>query len=96
VYVVQATFQAKPGKAGDLVAKLEAASSPMADAGVVHQRVLVDHIADFWTVIYEATIEDLDAYLTNLKDPRVREAMAGYMDLIQSGQRRVYRVAAEQ
>jgi hypothetical protein len=95
MYVVQATFQAKPGKAQALVDRLAAAASPMADAGVKHQRVLIDHIADFWTVIYEATVEDLDAYLSYLKDPKVREIMGGYLDLVQSGQRRVYRIAAE-
>jgi hypothetical protein len=95
MYVVQATFQAKPGKAQELVDKLAAAASPMADAGVKQQRVLVDHIADFWTVIYEATVEDLDAYPSYLKDPKVRESMGGYLDLVQSGQRRVYRIAAE-
>lgn len=94
MYVVQATFQAKPGKAQELIDKFAAVAPHLADAGVKHHRILVDHIADFWTVIYEATVEDLDAYFSSVTNPKIREGMAGYMDLVQSGHRRVYRIAA--
>lgn len=95
MYVVQATFQAKPGKAQELVEKFTAIAPHLAEAGVKEHRVLVDHIADFWTVIYEATVEDLDAYFSYTTNPAIRAGMAGYMDLVQSGHRRVYRIAAQ-
>lgn len=95
MYVVQSTFQAKPGKGQALVEKFTAAAPVMAKAGVKEYRLLVDHIADFWTIIFEATVEDLDRYFEAVSQPELREGMAGYTDLVQSGHRRVYRVAAE-
>ncbi len=94
MYVVQSTFQAKPGKGQALADTLAGASSMMAAAGVQEYRILVDHIADFWTIIFEATVEDLDSYFAAVGDPKTREGMAGYTDLVQSGNRRVYRIAS--
>jgi len=94
MYVVQSTFQAKPGKGQALVDKFVSVLPQLTAVGVKSHRVLVDHIADFWTVIFEATVDDLDVYFAHVSDPKVREGMAGYTDLVQSGQRRVYRVAA--
>lgn len=94
MYVVQSTFQAKPGQGQALVEKLSGASSSMmAAAGVKEYRLLVDHIADFWTIIFEATVEDLDSYFAAVSDQKMRDGMAGYADLVLGGQRRVYRVA---
>jgi hypothetical protein len=93
MYVVQSTFQAKPGKAQALIDRFTAAAGELSGVAVKDHRVLVDHIADFWTVIFETTVEDLDAYFTAVANPKARETMAGYMDLVQSGHRRVYRVA---
>ena len=95
MYVVQSTFRAKPGMGQALVDKFSGAAPALAAGGVKSYRLLVDHIADFWTVILEVTVEDLDKYFAAVGDPKLREGMAGYADLVQEGHRRVYRIAAE-
>jgi hypothetical protein len=95
MYVMQATFRAKPGKGQALADKLAAASGKVSDGSVKGSRVLVDHIADFWTVIFEASFENLDEYFAEIAQPAVRAEMDGYLDLVESGNRRLYRVVAE-
>ena len=55
----------------------------------------MDHVADYWTVIFESTVEDLDTYFAFTENEAAREAMAWYMDLVVSGSRRIYRIAYE-
>ena len=94
MFVVQDTFQTKPGKAGELIDKFKAAMPHLETGGGSH-RILVDHVADYWTVIIESTVEDLDTYFTFPDNEEMRAAMEGYMDLVVGGSRRVYRVAYE-
>jgi hypothetical protein len=94
MYVMQATFRARPGKAQVLAEKLAAAAGKVSGGSVKGTRVLVDHIADFWTVLFEASFEDLDDYFAAISRPEVRAEMDGYLDLVESGNRRLYRVVA--
>ena len=95
MFVVQDTFKTKPGKANALIEIFTAAAPRFAADGVHQHRVLVDHVADYWTVIFESTVENLDTYFAFSENEEGREAMAGYMDLVVSGSRRIYRVAYE-
>lgn len=92
MFVMKNTFKAKPGKAGELVEKFKAAAPYLAADGV-HHRILVDHVADYWTVIVESTAEDIDAFFAFRDNEAARDAMAGYMDLVVEGNRRMYRIA---
>jgi len=98
MYVVRNVFKCKPGKAKELIEKLKNASAVMREAGsVVGERVLVDEVATFWTVVIENEVEDLTAFAKSMQDygslPAVREAMEGYMDLVDGGYREIFRVA---
>jgi quinol monooxygenase YgiN len=96
MYVMQATFKAKPGHAQALADKLAAAARSMAsDERVKGWRVLIDHVADFWTVLFEASFEDLDDYFAVISRPGARAEMDGYLDLVEGGGRRLFRVSAE-
>jgi hypothetical protein len=95
MYVMQATFRAKPGKAQALADKLAAAAGKAPDERVKGFRVLVDYVADFWTVVFEASFESLDEYFAVVSRPEVRAEMDGYLDLVEGGNRRLYRVVAE-
>ena len=53
------------------------------------------NFADFWTVVLEASFENLDEYFAAIAQPAVRAEMDGYLDLVDSGNRRLYRVVAE-
>ena len=62
MYVVRDTFRTKPGKANALIEKFTAAAPHLAGAGVKGHRILVDEVADYWTVDFESTVEDLESY----------------------------------
>jgi len=88
-------LKAKPGQAQALADKLAAAAEAVAsDDRVKGWRVLVDHVADFWTVVFEASFEDLDDYFAVISLPEARAEMEGYLDLVESGGRRLFRVSA--
>ena len=95
MFVVRNVFHAHPGKAKALVAIFKKAQSAIeaTGAGGKH-RILTDVVAGFWTVVIEAEVEDLEAYLDIAKRisqyPEIGEAMKGYMDLVQSGHREVF------
>lgn len=98
MFIVRNVFKCKPGKAKALIEKLKNANAIMRDAGsVVSERVLVDEVASFWTVVIENEVEDLAAFAKTMQDygslAGVQEAMAGYMDLVDGGYREIFRVA---
>ena len=95
MYVVRNVFQARPGKAKELVAKFKAAAPHLAAAGIRNTRILTDVAAVFWTVEVEAEVDSLQDYIGGLESglsPAAREAMAGYMELVQGGRRVIYRI----
>ena len=96
MYVMQATFRAKPGQAQALAEKLGTAAAAVgSDDRVKGWRVLIDHVADFWTVVFEASFDDLDDYFSVISQPEARAAMEGYLELVESGSRRLFRLASE-
>ena len=95
MYVVRDTFRTKPGKANALIEKFTAAAPHLAGAGVKGHRILMDEVADYWTVVFESTVEDLESYFAFRENTAAGEAPSGYMDFVESGGRRIYRVAHE-
>jgi len=96
--VIRNVFKCKPGKAKELIEKLKKANALMKDAGaVISERVLVDEVATFWTVVIETEVEDMAKFEESMKEygsrADVQEAMAGYMDLVDGGYREIFRVA---
>jgi hypothetical protein len=59
--------------------------------------VLIDYIADYWTVVLEQEVGDLQAFERHMaeyrEDPRVRESTAGYMEMVDKGHREIFRIA---
>lgn len=98
MFVVRNVFKCKPGKAKSLIEKLKSANAIMRDAvSVIGERVLVDEVASFWTVVIESEVEDLASFAKTMQDygslPGVQGAMAGYMDLVDGGYCEIFRVA---
>ncbi|MBK9153901.1 MAG: hypothetical protein IPM25_06735 [Chloracidobacterium sp.] len=98
MFVVRSVFKCKPGKAKSLIEKFKGATKLMSDAGLIqNERILVDEVASFWTVVIETEVEDLAAHAKNMQEYGSREdvqaAMAGYMDLVDSGYREIFRIA---
>ncbi len=96
MYVIRNVFKCKPGKAKAVIEKFKAAHALLTDMNI-EERILVDEVADFWTVVVEVNVEDPSAFSKAMQERGsrgdVQEAMAGYMDMVDSGYREVFRVA---
>ena len=96
MFVVRNVFRTHPGKAKELAKKFQAAAPHLKTIGVHNTRVLTDAVAGFWTVIHEIEVDDMNAFFTALEarqpNEGMRTAMAGYLDLVESGHREVFKV----
>ncbi len=96
MYLVRDIFNAKPGKAKDLVAKFKQVEPYMKEMGMKGMRVMTDAVADYWTVVAESEVESLDEYFDMGRRERgnekMGEIMQGYMDLVEGGRREVFRI----
>ena len=97
MYVVRDIFRCKPGKAKDLVAKFKQTFESMEkNDGFSNIRVMVDAVADYWTVVVESDVATLDEFERHSREfgtrPEVRAAMEGYMDLVEGGRREIWRI----
>jgi hypothetical protein len=98
MFVVRDIFRCKPGKAKELVAKFRGTIASMEQLdGFSNIRILVDAVADYWTVVVEADVATLEQFERHMREfgarPEVRAAMEGYMDLVEGGRRELWRVA---
>jgi hypothetical protein len=97
MFIVRNIFHCKPGKAKALIEIFKKASPMIEDAGLaVKTRIISDASADFWTVVIESEVENLNNYInmaeTISKNPELGQAMAGYTDLVLSGKREIFRI----
>ena len=93
MFIIRNVFKCKPGQANKLIEKFKTAL-PLMEG--MNQRVMVDEVAGFWTVVVELQVDDLGSFEQMLKDrgsrKDVQDAMAGYMDHVHEGYREIYRV----
>jgi hypothetical protein len=97
MYVVRDVFRCKPGKSRQLADMFKKTFDSMKTIdGFMNPKVMIDFVADYWTVVLEAEVESLSKFEEHMATygtrPEVREAMAGYMDLVDEGHREVYRL----
>jgi len=97
MYLVRDIFQCKPGKAGELTAKFKKTIPSMQSEDKFRNiRLMVDAVAGYWTVVLEAEFESLADFENHMAEysrrDDVREAMAGYMDLVDGGRREIFRI----
>ena len=96
MFVIRNVFRCKPGKAKAVIEKFKVAHAMMNEAGF-DERILVDEVADFWTVVVKVNVEDLAEFARSMQEYGSREdiqaAMAGYMDMVDGGYREIFRVA---
>jgi hypothetical protein len=98
MFIVRDIVRCKPGRSRQLIEKFKSAVQLMERAGELKNgRILVDMVADYWTVVLEAEVESLAEFeqqmgaYSKLED--VAKAMEGYMELIEGGRREIFRVA---
>ena len=91
--LIRNVFQCKPGQAKTLVKMFK---DTMARAQMTRARVLTDVAAGFWTVVFETEAESLGAWEQEFEKMSaradLRKPMEGYMELIQSGKREIFRI----
>lgn len=97
MFVVRDVFRCKPGKAKLVAEKLKLTIPSMEQLdGFRNCRVMVDAVADYWTVVLEAEVDSLAAFEGHMANfsarVEVRDAMAGYMELVDGGQREIFRI----
>lgn len=97
MYKVRDVFRCKPGKAKELVARFQRTVPSMErEDGFRNIQILVDVVADYWTVVVEAEFDSLDQFERHMSGfggrTEVREAMTGYMDLVDGGHREIWRI----
>ena len=99
MYVIRDVFRCKPGKAKAVADKFQKTIISMKELDGFHNpRILVDVVAGYWTVVLESDVDSLEKFekhmATFTSRPDVREALAGYMDMVDSGYREIYRIHA--
>ncbi|HQW92584.1 MAG TPA: hypothetical protein PKY28_05760 [Ferruginibacter sp.] len=97
MYQIREVFNAKPGKAKDLVKMFKQAAPHFEKTeGVKHVKVLTDIVSTYWTVILESETEDLGGFFANLRNAtmsdELKEIMKGYMDCVEGGKREVFMI----
>jgi hypothetical protein len=97
MYVIREVLHCKPGKVRQMAEKFRAISHALQEMGHEPMRLLTDVTGEpFWTIVAEAKVEKIDDFFAVEQkltaDERVREAMADYHDLVESGRREIYRV----
>lgn len=93
MFLIRNIFKCKPGQAKNLIERFQKSMSLMEG---VNYRILVDHVANFWTVVLEIEAEDLAGHEKQLSEygsrTDVQDAMSGYMDSVDSGYREIFRI----
>lgn len=93
MFVIRNVFKCKPGQAKNVIERLQNSMALMKET---NQRILVDHVANFWTVVLEIETESLAEFEQQFQEYGQREdvqkAMSGYLDSVESGYREVFRI----
>ncbi len=93
MFVIRNVFKCKPGQAKNLIERFRKSMALM--EGVRH-RILVDYVANFWTVVIETETDDIAGFEKQFSEygsrADVQEAMSGYLDSVESGYREIFRI----
>jgi hypothetical protein len=97
MYVIREVVHCRPGKVRQMLGKFNTISATMREMGLESLRMLTDVSGEqFWTLVAEVNVERLDDFFAMEKqlmaNETLRQAMADYHDLVESGRREVYRI----
>jgi hypothetical protein len=97
MYLVRDVFQCKPGKAKALVDKFKVTLPAMEKMDPkANPKIMTDFVSTYWTVVLQMEVESMDGFESHMrewgKQPGMRAAMEGYMDLVEGGHREIYRI----
>jgi hypothetical protein len=97
MYVIREVLRCKPGKVKELLERFKVISAALREMDHEPLRLLTDVAGGpFWTLVAEGTVEKIEDFLAAEEALRanaaVRQAMADYHALVDSGRREVYRL----
>jgi hypothetical protein len=97
MYLIREVFQAKPGKAKDLVKMFKQAAPHFEKSqGMSSTKVMTDIVSNYWTVVLESETEDIGGFITGLRSAtmseELKEIMKGYMDCVEAGKREIFMI----
>ena len=97
MFVIREVLHCRPGKVRGMIEKFRLISSALERNGQAPLRLLTDVAGEpFWTLVVEATVGRVEDFFTMegtlMADEQVRQAMAGYHDLVENGRREIYRI----
>lgn len=97
MYIIREVLNCRPGKVRQLIDRFRTLSAAVQQTGHPPLRLLTDVSGEpFWTLIAEVSVETVDEFFaieqTVMGNESVRNAMAGYHELVESGRREIYRV----
>lgn len=97
MYLIREVFQAKPGKAKELVKMFKLAEPYFKiSEGISSMKIMTDIVGNYWTVVLESETENIGGFITNLRSAtmseELKEIMKGYMECIESGRREIFLV----
>ena len=95
-YLIRDVFQAKPGKARELVEIFKSIRGYLEEDGFTNLRIMTDYTGTYWTVVLQSevkSIPEFDLHSRNFTSRlEVAELMKGYMDLVQGGHREMFKI----
>lgn len=96
MFVMQEVLRCKPGKIGELRKKFQALNAIVKKKDYPGFTIMTDVAGGhFWTLVLQFESESLEGFLAMedqvMGDAEARQAMAGYHDLVVSGNREVFR-----
>jgi len=96
MFVVRDVFRTKSGKGKEVSTMFKKGTAFMPTEGVKSRRILSDVVGEYWTIVMETEVEQLESYFDGLNqrpsNPEAEQVMKGYADLIQSGYREIFKV----
>ena len=97
MYLIREVFQAKPGRAKDLVKMFKQAIPHFEKMGqATNMKVLTDIVSTYWTVVVESETEDMGSFFSNMRtatmSDELKDIMKGYMDCVEGGRREIFMI----
>jgi hypothetical protein len=96
MYQIREVFQAKPGRAKDLVKIFKQAAPHFDKLGAKNTKVLTDIVSTYWTVVVESETDDMGAFFANTRSAtmsdELKDIMKGYMDCVEGGRREIFMI----
>jgi len=97
MFLVRDVFKTKPGKSGALAKIFKQANEHLLGMdGFRNPQVMTDMVGPYWTVVNQIEVDSIERYTsmsrTFTSKPEVAALFKGYMELVESGYREIFKI----